>query len=219
MGFPLLVQVVRASRVARLVNPGLIAVVRAPQAEAVGKLARALFSGGVEAIEITTSTPEFTEAIRLARAELGSDGIVGAGTILTAAQANAALEAGAEFLVSPVLLPELIEIAHGAGAPIALGAYTPTECYRAHHAGADFVKLFPADGLGTAYIKALRAPMPQLPLIPTGGISVENVASFFEVGCRAVGIGGNLVRNEWIVEGRWDELQQTAAAFRKASQR
>ena len=217
--FPRLVQNLRFSRAVRLLAPGLIAVVRAPQAEPVGSLARALFDGGVEAIEITTSTPGFDQAIQLARSALGPVGIVGAGTILTVEQANKAIGAGAEFLVSPVFLPELIEIAHTAGLPIALGAYTPTECYQAFRAGADFVKLFPADGLGTSYIRSILAPMPQLPLIPTGGVSVENIASFFAVGCKAVGIGGNLVRNDWIVQGRWDDLKQAAAQFRKASGR
>jgi 2-dehydro-3-deoxyphosphogluconate aldolase/(4S)-4-hydroxy-2-oxoglutarate aldolase len=138
---------------------------------------------------------------------------VGAGTLLTESQAGAAVDAGAEFLVSPVLRPELMTVALAAETPILLGAYTPTECQAAHELGADFVKLFPADTLGPSYIRSLRAPLPHLRLVPTGGVTVDNVAEFLAAGCAAVGVGSSLLRNDWIEAGRWAELSALASRF------
>src|SRR5205809_441143 len=158
----------KAEIISLLTNPGVIAVVRARQPEQIIPLSEALIAGGVIAIEITMTTPNAIEAIRDARQKLGARGLIGVGTVLDVATCRAAVEAGAEFVVSPILRPELVAVAHAAERPIMLGAYTPTEAQFAYEASSDFIKIFPADGLGPKYIKALLAPLPHLRIIPTG---------------------------------------------------
>lgn len=209
----------RQRRAQHLVDARVVAVLRARTADAVPRIAEALVAGGVTAIEVTTSTPDFARAIRDCRRALGHAAFVGAGTLLTEIQAGAAVDAGAEFLVSPVLRPGLLPVALAAETPILLGAYTPTECQAAHEMGADFVKLFPADTLGPAYVRSLRAPLPHLRIVPTGGVTVDNVAEFLAAGCAAVGVGSSLLRNDWIDAGRWDDLTALAARFRAAAGR
>src|SRR6185503_10888075 len=124
-----------------------------------------------------------------------------------------AIEAGAEFVVSPILRPELVPLAQAAGCPLMLGAYTPTEAQLAHEAGADFIKIFPADGLGPGYLKALRAPLPHLRIIPTGISRPEQVVEFLKAGCEAVGLGSLLVKQSILREGNWPELTRLAIEF------
>ncbi len=200
-----------------LCNPGIIAVVRAQRADQVLPSSEALISGGVMAIEITMTTPNAIAAIREAHEKVGERALVGVGTVLDAATCRAAIEAGAEFVVTPVCRPECVGIAHAAGRPIMLGAYTPTEAQTAHEAGSDFVKLFPASMLGPDYVKALRAPLPHLRLVPTGGVEVENVADFLKAGCAALGIGSSLVSVKILQEADWPELTRRAAAFVNAA--
>lgn len=208
----------RGERIGRLLNPGLIAVVRALRSEQVPPLAEALVAGGITAIEITTTTPDHLTAIRLTRERLGSPAIVGVGTILDVAGANAALAAGAEFVVSPVGATELIAPVHAAGCPLMLGAYTATECQRVHAAGADFVKLFPADTLGPGYVKALRAPLPELRIVPTGGVDVASAPQWLQAGCVALGIGSSLLKPEILQTDDWGALRALAAKFVAAVQ-
>ena len=165
-----------------LTNPGIIAVVRAQQASQVLPLSEALIAGGVRVIEITMTTPNALAAIREAREKLGERALIGVGTVLDGDTCRAAIAAGAEFVVTPICRTELVAIAHAAGCPIMLGAYTPTEAQLAHEAGADFIKIFPADSLGVGYIKALRAPLPHLRIVPTGGVDVQNVGEFLKAG-------------------------------------
>jgi 2-dehydro-3-deoxyphosphogluconate aldolase/(4S)-4-hydroxy-2-oxoglutarate aldolase len=198
---------------ARLTNPGIIAVVRAHRAEQVLPLSEALVAGGVIAVEITLTTPNALPAIREARLSLGSRALVGVGTVLTAASARAALEAGAQFVVSPILRPELVPIAHDAGCPVMLGAYTPTEAQLVHESGADFVKIFPADGLGANYIKSLRAPLPHLRIVPTGGVDLTTAADFLRAGCPALGVGSALVSKAILERADWAELTRLARAY------
>src|SRR5438045_3980887 len=155
-----------------LTNPGIIAVVRAQKAEQVPPLSEALIAGGVIAIEITMTTPNAIEAIAEARKVLGERALIGVGTVLESATCTAAKQAGAEFVVTPVGRYDLVPLALAAGRPIMLGAYTPTEAQEAYEAGADFIKIFPADTLGPNYIKAIRAPLPHLQIVPTGGVEV-----------------------------------------------
>jgi 2-dehydro-3-deoxyphosphogluconate aldolase / (4S)-4-hydroxy-2-oxoglutarate aldolase len=197
----------------RLINPGVIAVVRARQSAQVLPLSRALLAGGVIAIEITLTTPNAVEAIRETASALGAEAFIGVGTVLDTASCVAAISAGARFVVSPVLRPELVPIAHAGGCPIMLGAYTPTEAQQAHEAGADFVKIFPADGLGPAYIKALRAPLPHLRIVPTGGVDLNTAPAFLEAGCAALGVGSSLVSNQILDANAWSELTSLARAF------
>src|SRR3989475_886083 len=176
-----------------LTDPGIIAVVRAQKADQVLPLSEALIAGGVIAIEITMTTPNAIEAIREASQKVSSRGVIGVGTVLDAESCRAAIQAGAEFVVSPILRPELVPICHAADRPVMLGAYTPTEAQLAHEAGADFIKIFPADGLGAAYIKAIRTPLPYLRVVPTGGVDLQNAAAFLKAGCAALGVGSSLV--------------------------
>src|SRR5438094_2271389 len=142
------------------------------------------------------TTPGALAAIREARENIGDRSLIGVGTVLDAENNRAAIEAGAEFVVSPVCRVELVPIARSAGRPIMLGAYTPTEAQTAHEAGADFVKIFPADKLGPAYIRALRAPLPHLRIVPTGGVDLETAVDFLKAGCVALGVGSSLLTSE-----------------------
>ena len=196
-----------------LITPGIIAVVRARQIAQLLPLSEALLAGGVSAIEITLTTPNAIEAIRVAALALGSQALIGVGTVLDTASCQAAIDAGARFVVSPVLRPALVPVAHAAGCPVMLGAYTPTEAQSAHEAGADFVKIFPADGLGPAYIKALRAPLPHLRIVPTGGVDLDTATAFLQAGCAALGVGSALVSNRILETSAWPELTDLARAF------
>ena len=200
-----------------LTNPGIIAVVRAQKAEQVIPLSEALIAGGVIAIEITMTTPNAIEAIRDARKKLGERAVIGVGTVLNEKVCREAIEAGAEFVVTPICRTEFVAIARAADRPIMLGAYTPTEAQTAHEAGADFIKIFPADTLGPGYIKALRAPLPHLKIVPTGGVDVHNVADFFKAGCAAVGVGGSMVTAKMLQAGDWPGLTNVAEKFVKTA--
>jgi 2-dehydro-3-deoxyphosphogluconate aldolase / (4S)-4-hydroxy-2-oxoglutarate aldolase len=192
-------------------------VVRARKAEQVIPLSEALIAGGVIAIEITLTTPNAFQAIRDARTKFGDRALIGVGTVLDATSCRGALEAGAEFVVTPVCRPELVSIVHSAGRPIMIGAFTPTEAQTAHEAGADFIKIFPADALGPNYIKALRAPLPHLRIVPTGGVEVHNVRDFLQAGCAALGVGSALVSGKILQVADWQELTHQAKDFVRAA--
>ncbi len=204
--------------ISALTDPGIIAVVRAQKSEQVMPLSEALLAGGVIAIEITMTTPNAIAAIREARKQLPARAVVGVGTVLDAQTCRSALAAGAEFIVTPICRPEFAGIAHGLDRPIMLGAYTPTEAQTAYEAGADFVKIFPADTLGPGYMKAIRAPLPHLRIVPTGGVDVSNVADFLKAGCAALGVGSSLVSAKILQEANWAELTRRAGEFVKAAQ-
>jgi 2-dehydro-3-deoxyphosphogluconate aldolase/(4S)-4-hydroxy-2-oxoglutarate aldolase len=177
----------------------------------------ALIAGGVKAIEITMTTPNALAGISEAREKIGERAVIGVGTVLDAETCRAAAAAGAEFVVTPICRTELVAVAHAAGCPIMLGAYTPTEAQAAHEAGADFIKIFPADTLGPGYMKALRAPLPHLRIVPTGGVDVPNVAEFLKAGCAALGVGSALVSAKILQAADWPELTRRAAAFVNAA--
>lgn len=200
-------------RVSRLLAPGLIAVVRAPSAKVVPALTEALIRGGILAVEVTLTTPDPFTAIREACRFGGPPGIVGVGTVLNRDQCSRAIDAGAEFVVSPILRPELVGVSHAAGCPVMLGAYTPTEAQLAHEAGADFIKIFPADGLGPGYLRALRAPLPHLRMVPTGGVDLNTVGEFLKAGCAALGIGSSLLTKDILAREDWTALTELAARF------
>ena len=197
-----------------LTDPGIIAVVRAQKTDQVLPLSEALIAGGVIAIEITMTTPNAIEAIRGAKKTLGDRGLIGVGTVLDVLTCRAAIEAGAEFVVSPILRPELVAPCRAADKPIMLGAYTPTEAQLGHEAGADFIKILPSDGLGPNYIRAIRAPLPHLRIIPTGIAKAEDIAEFIKAGCAGVGLGSLLVSSEILRTNNWSELTRSAKALR-----
>jgi 2-dehydro-3-deoxyphosphogluconate aldolase/(4S)-4-hydroxy-2-oxoglutarate aldolase len=207
----------KAQIIALLEDPGIIAVVRAQKAAQVGPLCDALLAGGVVAIEITMTTPNAIAAIAEASEKVGDRGVVGVGTVLDAETCRAAIAAGAEFVVTPICRTELVAVAHAAQCPIMLGAYTPTEAQTAHEAGSDYVKIFPADTLGPGYMKALRAPLPHLRIVPTGGVDVRNAADFLKAGCAALGVGSSLVSAKILQEGDWPELTRRASQFVQAA--
>jgi 2-dehydro-3-deoxyphosphogluconate aldolase / (4S)-4-hydroxy-2-oxoglutarate aldolase len=203
----------KAEVIRLLRDPGVIAVVRAPRAELCIPLARALLAGGVIAIEITMTTPNAIQAIRDTTRELGRDLLIGVGTILDGATAKKAIEAGAEFVVSPITRKEIADAARALDRPVMLGAYTPTEAQTAHEFGSDFIKIFPADTLGPAYIKALRAPLPHLQIVPTGGVDLKTIGPFLKAGCVAVGAGSSLVPVDALKDENWPEITILAKQF------
>jgi len=199
--------------IARIVDPGLIAVIRTARREDVLPVCEALFEGGVHALEITMTVPEALKAINDARERFGAKVVLGAGTVINAQMCRDAMSAGADFIVSPIMRPEIAHAAHAAGRPVMLGAYTPTEAQAAHEAGADFVKIFPADRLGPSYIKAILGPLPHLRIVPTGGVDLETVPEFIKAGCAALGVGSSLLKPELIKNGDWKDLARLAKAY------
>ena len=205
--------------ISELLNPGVVAVVRAPKTEMVIPLCEALIAGGVIAIEITMTTPNAIGAIREASQKFGPRALIGVGTVIDADTCRAAISAGAEFVVSPIVQADVPAICRAANKPCLLGAVTPTEAQRVHELGADFVKLFPADNLGPAYVKALRAPLPHLKIVPTGGVDLNTIGAFFKAGCSAVGVGGSLVSAKLMQDGDWAGLTKLAAQFVEAAKK
>ncbi len=183
----------RRSTIDALIHAGAVAVVRLPDASRGEAVVSALLSGGVRAIEVTMTTAGALDLIATLSASFGDALLLGAGSVLTEAHARQAIDAGARYVVSPVLDEAVIAAAHGHDIPALPGAFTPTEIVRAHHAGADLVKVFPADSLGPAYIRSVLAPMPFLELMPTGGVTPDNVGAWIAAGAVAVGLGSALV--------------------------
>ena len=200
----------------RLVNPGVIAVIRADSSAQLLSVARALVAWGVTAMEVTMTTPNALQVIADVRRELGDACLMGVGSVLDTETCRAALLAGAQFIVTPVTKPDVITVCNRYAVPIICGAYTPTEALLAHESGADFVKLFPADALGAPYMQAILAPMPQLRLVPTGGVDPETAGDFIRAGCVAIAAGGSLVSKPILASGDWVTLTRTAAAFVEA---
>ena len=199
--------------ISRLLDPGIIAVVRTSSTEQVLPVCEALLAGGVIALEITFTVPNALDAIQQACARFGHDALIGAGTVLNAEMTRNAIYAGAKFIVSPITRAEIVTAAHEASVPAMLGAYTPTEAQTAHEAGADFIKLFPADKLGPSYVKSLRAPLPHLKIVPTGGVDLNTAAEFLKAGCAALGVGGSLLTAEILKTSNWTELTRLARAY------
>jgi 2-dehydro-3-deoxyphosphogluconate aldolase / (4S)-4-hydroxy-2-oxoglutarate aldolase len=179
---------------ARVLEVGIVPVVRATSAKKAIAAAEAVAAGGITIVEVTMTVPGALDAITQLIKTLGSEVVIGAGTVLDAQAARQCFDAGAEFLVSPGLDLGTIKAANDAGKLIMAGALTPTEVITAWKGGADFVKVFPASAVGGAsYLKALRGPLPQVPLVPTGGVNLNTAADFLRAGASALGIGGELV--------------------------
>jgi 2-dehydro-3-deoxyphosphogluconate aldolase/(4S)-4-hydroxy-2-oxoglutarate aldolase len=203
----------RAEIIAKLVDPGIVAIIRTDRPEQVIPVTEALLAGGIVAVEITLTVPNALEAIRQAVQRFGQQAVIGAGTVLDARAAEAVIQAGAEYVVTPITRVQIVSVAHAADRPVMLGAYTPTEAQTAYEAGADFIKLFPADTLGPGYIKALRAPLPHLRIVPTGGVDLNTAADFLRAGCAALGVGSALVSADLVKRSDWAELTRRSRAF------
>lgn len=187
-----------------------IAIIRLDDLSEAVNISRALVAGGITALEFTLTNREALQAVRAAREALGSAAQVGAGTVTTVDDARAAIEAGSEFLVTPVMLPDVIAVAREANIVIMCGAFSPTEIWTAWQHGADFVKVFPARSLGPSYLKDVLAPLPDLRLVPTGGVSMDNCAAFLKAGAYTVALGSNLVDKDVIRRKDWAALTETA---------
>jgi len=204
----------------RLIEGKVVAVVRLDSGEQLINVAEALKAGGLSIIEFTVSTPGAIDMIKQAASRFGDEVLMGAGTVLDPETARAAILAGAEFIVTPALNVATIELCKRYGKPIIPGALTPTEILTAWQAGSDMVKIFPADLGGPGYIKAVLAPLPQVRLVPTGGVSAENAAAYLKAGATAVGVGGKLVDKAAVARGDWaavtGEAQKLVNAVRGA---
>jgi 2-dehydro-3-deoxyphosphogluconate aldolase / (4S)-4-hydroxy-2-oxoglutarate aldolase len=189
---------------------GVVAVIRMRDAAKLRAVIDAIAEGGVRAIEVTMTVPNAVGLIATLASSLPSDILLGAGTVTDVATARAVIDAGARFVVGPVFRPDVIVACHERGVPIAPGCFSPTEILDAHERGADIVKVFPATALGPSYIKDLRAPMPQLKLMPTGGVTLDNAGDWIRAGAVAVGVGSALLDAKAIDEGRLDVLTGNA---------
>src|SRR5579884_2038204 len=199
---------------AEIERVGLVPVLRAKSAAEGHALVEAMLAGGVTVVEVTMTVPGAVELLRELKKTYASKLLLGSGTVTTAAQAAATIEAGAEFVVSPSLHPEVIAKTKELGKVSIPGALTPTEVITAWNAGADYVKIFPCSAMGGAsYLKALLAPFPELQLIPTGGVTLQTAADFLKAGARALGVGTDLVNAKAIAEGKPETVTQTARAY------
>jgi len=188
----------------------IVAVIRMSDSEKLLKVAEAIHKGGIDAIEITMTTPNALKVIEILSKKMSDIIQVGVGSVLNAETARLAINAGAEFVVSPVYKTEIVTLTHQYNKAVIPGAFTPTEILTAHEAGADFVKVFPADILGMDFIRAIKAPIPNLKLIPTGGVNLDNAGDWIKAGACAVGIGSALLDQKAISENNFGKLTENA---------
>lgn len=203
----------RLTTLNELIESGVVAVIRADSGGQLVNVCRALSQGGVKACEITMTTPGALDAIAAASRELGKEALIGAGSVLDAETARAAILAGARFIFSPILNVDVIAMAHRYDCVAVPGAMTPTEILTAWSAGADVVKVFPANHFGPQYLRDVHGPMPQVKLTPTGGVDLNTAADWIKAGAVAIGVGSSLVKKDLLVAGNWDELSALAKKY------
>jgi 2-dehydro-3-deoxyphosphogluconate aldolase/(4S)-4-hydroxy-2-oxoglutarate aldolase len=209
----------RSSIVARLREIGIIPIIRGPGADSAVAVVEALAQAGLAIAEITMTVPNAIEAIGIVATRFQGTVLVGAGTVTDADTARRAVEAGAQFIVSPCLVPEVIDAAQRAAVAVLPGALTPGEVFEAFRQGGDMVKVFPALSVGgAAYLRALRGPFPDIPLVPTGGVTLESVASLFQAGAAAVGVGAELISREALARRDYAAIGALATQFLAAAQ-
>jgi 2-dehydro-3-deoxyphosphogluconate aldolase/(4S)-4-hydroxy-2-oxoglutarate aldolase len=192
---------------------GVIAIMRADSSDQLLRAADAIHEGGVCVIEVTMTTPGALTIVEQAASRYGQDVLFGVGSVLDGESARAAILAGAQFVVSPSFKPALVEICRRYSIPVMPGAYTPTEVLTAWESGADMVKVFPASFGGPGLIKALKAPLPQVELVPVGGVDLETAADFVRAGAAAVGVGSALINQKLLEAGDWAVLTERARRF------
>lgn len=195
----------------RILESGIIAILRVDDPAIVVPATEAILAGGIHAIEVAMNSPDAINSIAKIKNIPGI--IPGAGTITNADMAQEAIEAGAEFLVSPISTKEIIEASHKLAKPIFSGAFTPGEIFQAYSWGADVVKVFPAELLGMKYIRAIRGPFREIKLMPTGGVTPENIDKWFETGAVCVGVGGSFTKSDLIENEEWGRLTEIAREF------
>lgn len=194
-------------------DTGIIAIMRASSSAQLITAADAIKAGGVTVIEVTMTTPNALSVIETAKARYGEDVLFGAGSVLDPETARAAILAGADFVVAPTLNLAMVALCNRYGIPVMPGCYTPTEAVTAWEAGAAMIKLFPASFGGAALVKAMLAPLPQLEIVPVGGVNLDTAADFIRKGAAALGVGSSLVNQKLLDEGNLAELTRRAAAF------
>ncbi|HVS35399.1 MAG TPA: bifunctional 4-hydroxy-2-oxoglutarate aldolase/2-dehydro-3-deoxy-phosphogluconate aldolase [Gemmataceae bacterium] len=203
----------KESDLRRVLDCGVVAVVRAPEGPLLVEVARALADGGIDVVEITMSVPDALDVLRQVRRALGDRLLLGAGTILDPETARAALLAGAEYLVAPTVNLDVIRLCQRYDKLVMPGAFTPTEILAAWEAGADIVKVFPADVLGPAFFQAMRGPLPQIRLMPTGGVDLTTAGDFLRAGACCLGVGGHLVDPKTVAARDFDRIRDLARKY------
>ena len=203
----------KESTLTRVQEVGLLAVIRGPSPQLTLQMVEALVAGGVSGIEITYSTPNAAEVVKNLDERYGKSILLGMGTLTEVKQVAEARQAGARFIVSPHLDESLAQAMISTGLLTMIGALTPSEVMHAHHLGSDVVKLFPGSLGGPAYLKALRGPFPHIPMMPTGGVSQDNIGEWLAAGAIAVGAGSNLCPTALAKEGRFEEITSIARTF------
>jgi 2-dehydro-3-deoxyphosphogluconate aldolase / (4S)-4-hydroxy-2-oxoglutarate aldolase len=203
----------REQHLQRVLDCGIVAVVRFSAPEPLVQVVESLAAGGVTVAEVTFTVPGALDVIRAAKKQLGDRVLLGAGTVLDPETARAAILAGAEFIVAPSLNLDVIRVCRRYDKLVMPGAFTPTEVLTAWEAGADIVKVFPADVVGPAFFKALRGPLPQVKLMPTGGVDLGTAAEFLKAGAVCLGVGGQLVDPKAVAVGDFARITQTAKQY------
>lgn len=203
----------RPQQLQRVLDAGIVAVVRAPDPAGLVEVIRALAAGGVTVAEVTLTVPNALDVIRQAKAALGDSVLLGAGTVLDVETCRAALLAGAEFIVAPTVNLDVIRLCRRYDKLVMPGAFTPTEILAAWEAGADVVKVFPAEVVGPAFFKAMRGPLPQVRLMPTGGVDLATAADFLKAGACCLGVGSQLVDPKLVAARAYDRLRDLAAQY------
>ena len=197
----------------RVYQTGVVAILRAPSGERLAEVAEALLAGGVEVVEVTFTVPAAHRVLEQIADRLGDKLLLGAGSVLDPETARIAMLSGAEFIVSPTVNLKVIEICRRYAKPVMPGAMTPTEALSAWQAGADIIKLFPSEITGPKLIKAIHGPMPQIPLMPTGGVNLETAADFIRAGACALGMGSTLAPKDAIISGDMNRIESLARQF------
>lgn len=198
----------------QILECGAVAVIRLADSEKLKRVAEAIHAGGIDVIEITMTTPNALVVIEELAATMGEIVQVGVGSVLNAEVARQAMDAGARYVVSPIYKPEIIETVKARNLPVMPGCFTPTEIQAAHEAGADVIKVFPADILGMAFFKAVLAPMPHLRIMPTGGVSLTNAGDWIRAGACCVGVGSALLDKQAIQDGDFARLTKNAKVLK-----
>ena len=200
----------RSEIVAEVEKLGVVAIIRMPDPAALRAVVDALAEGGVRALEVTMTVPRAIELIKEIAPTLPADFLFGAGTLLDPDTVHRAVDAGAQFIVSPVFRPEVIKAAHEDGVPVMPGCFTPTEILSAWEMGADVIKVFPATSVGPGYLKDIRGPLPHIKLMPTGGVSIDNVGEWLRAGAVAVGVGSAIVDTKAIAAKQFNVIADNA---------
>lgn len=203
----------KAEQLQHVLDRGIVAILRAPTGELLADVAEALYENGIDVIEVTFTVPGILEILHQVQKRLGNKVLLGAGSVLDPETARSAILAGAEYIVSPTVNPDVITLCQRYGKLVMPGALTPTEVLTAWEAGADIVKVFPADVGGPSYLKALHGPLPQVRLMPTGGVDLNTLESFVQAGACAVGLGSALVEKDAVQSGNLDRIRDLARQY------